>query len=278
MRRIFKILQQYFEKNKEISLAFLFGSFAKKTQRKESDLDIAVYFKNYKFLPFRKKPNKIRELERKVWFELTKLTHKEIDLVCLNEAPATLISDVIKTGIPLSIKDEKLFWKLYLEKTLEAEDFLEFTKSYLKFQKTAKSLSPEARIALSQRLQFLELEMKEIEKFKRLTFEEYLKEKDKRRNVERWVENIINALIDIGKIILASEKMKIPKTYAETLYHLAKLAKLKENEAIKLAEFARLRNILAHEYLEVLYENIKHFMGEFPKIYPKILKFARNFI
>jgi uncharacterized protein YutE (UPF0331/DUF86 family)/predicted nucleotidyltransferase len=278
MKRIFRILQQYFEKNKETSLAFLFGSFAKRTQRKESDLDVAVYFKNYKFLPFRKKPNKIRELERKVWFELTKLTHKEIDLVCLNEAPAVLISDTLKTGIPLSIKDEKLFWKLYLEKTLEAEDFLEFTKSYLKLQKIAKSLSPEARIALSQRLQFLELEMKEIEKFRRLTFEEYLKEKDKRRNVERWVENIINALIDIGKIILASEKMKIPKTYAETLYYLGKFAKLKENEAIKLAEFARLRNILAHEYLEVLYGNIKHFMEEFPKIYPKILKFARNFI
>jgi uncharacterized protein YutE (UPF0331/DUF86 family) len=217
-------------------------------------------------------------LERKVWFKLTKLTHKEIDLICLNEAPATLISDVLKTGIPLSIKDEKLFWKLYLEKTLEAEDFLEFTKSYLKFQKIAKSFSPEAKIALSQRLQFLELEMKEIEKFRRLTFEEYLKEKDKRRNVERWVENIINALIDIGKIILASEKMKIPKTYAETLYYLGKFAKLKENKAIKLSEFARLRNILAHEYLEVLYENIKHFIEEFPKIYPKIFEFARNSI
>jgi predicted nucleotidyltransferase len=109
MRRIFRILQQYLEKNKEISLAFLFGSFAKRTQKKESDLDIAVYFKNYKFQPFRKKPKKIKELERKVWFELTKLTHKEIDLVCLNQASATSISDIIKTGIPLSIKDEKLF-------------------------------------------------------------------------------------------------------------------------------------------------------------------------
>jgi hypothetical protein len=60
---------------------------------------------------------------------------------------------------------------------LEAEDFLEFIKSYLKLQKTAKSLSPEARIALSQRLQFLESEMKEIEKFRRLTFEEYFERK-----------------------------------------------------------------------------------------------------
>jgi uncharacterized protein YutE (UPF0331/DUF86 family) len=45
--------------------------------------------------------------------------------------------------------------------------------------------------------------------------------------------------------------MKIPKTYAETLYYLRKFAKLKENEAIKLAEFVILRNILANEYLEV---------------------------
>jgi len=228
-------------------------------------------------VPFRKKPKKIRELERKIWFELTKLMHKEIDLVCLNEASAILISDIIKTGIPLSIKDEKLFWKLFLEKTLEAEDFLEFTKSFLKFQKTSKSLSPEAKTALSQRLQFLELEMKEIEKFKNLTFEKYLKERDRRRNVERWVENITNALIDIGKIILASEKMKIPKTYAEVLYYLGKFAKLKENEAIKLAEFARLRNILAHEYLKVLYDKIKHFIREFTKICPKIYLITINF-
>jgi uncharacterized protein YutE (UPF0331/DUF86 family) len=113
--------------------------------------------------------------------------------------------------------------------------------------------------------------MKEIEKFKNLTFEKYLKERDRRRNVERWVENIINALIDIGKIILASEKMKIPKTYAEVLYYLGKFAKLKENEAIKLAEFARLRNILAHEYLEVLYDKIKHFIREFPKSVQKFI-------
>ncbi len=42
-----KLLKKYFEKKQEVLLAFLFGSFAKGFQMKESDLDIAVYFKNY---------------------------------------------------------------------------------------------------------------------------------------------------------------------------------------------------------------------------------------
>jgi hypothetical protein len=40
--------------------------------------------------------------------------------------------------------------------------------------------------------------------------------------------------------------MKVPKTYAGTLYYREKFAKMKQNEAIKLAEFVRLKNILAH--------------------------------
>ena len=42
-----KLLKKYFEKKQEILLAFLFGSFAKGFQMKESDLDMGVYLKNY---------------------------------------------------------------------------------------------------------------------------------------------------------------------------------------------------------------------------------------
>jgi len=94
----FVLLKKYFEKEPSVLLAFLFGSFAKGVEMKESDFDVAVYFKNYHPLssPLAqlKKPKAIRELERKIWFKITQLIHKEVDLVCLNEAPASLISDI----------------------------------------------------------------------------------------------------------------------------------------------------------------------------------------
>ena len=49
-------------------------------------------------------------------------------MILLNDAPATLISNVFKTGIPLVIKDRRLYWDLYLTKSLEAKDFSHFAE------------------------------------------------------------------------------------------------------------------------------------------------------
>lgn len=61
----------------------------------------------------------------------------------------------------------------------------------------------------------------------------------KRRIIERWVEGICSATLDIAKLILASEKTRMPKTYEQTLYYFAEL--------VGFSEFANLRNILALE-------------------------------
>jgi predicted nucleotidyltransferase len=39
------ILKEYFEKREDILMAFLFGSYAKAISHRESDVDIAVYFR-----------------------------------------------------------------------------------------------------------------------------------------------------------------------------------------------------------------------------------------
>src|SRR3989338_11444362 len=127
------LLKKYFEKEKDVVLAFLFGSFAKGREMAESDVDVAVYLKN----PSSKK-------EDEIWSDVSKIIKdREIQLVCLNEAPAILVSDNFKTGIPLKIGDEKLYWELYLKKSTEAEDFCEFLEDFLKIKHQAKSLSKE---------------------------------------------------------------------------------------------------------------------------------------
>lgn len=265
-------LKKYFQEENNVLMAFVFGSYAKGKAMRESDFDIAVYL-NPKLEQKEKE-----KTEDRIWSKVSRIIEKEVDLVCLNQAPATLVSSVLKSGILLVIKDRKLYWKLYLEKSLEAEDFLQFARDFFQIARAAKSLNPEEETKLLERIQFLKNELQEIENFKKITFEEYEKNRDKKRNIERWVENIINATIDIAKIISASEKKKMPRSYEEALRDFGTLVGLTREEVEKFSRFANLRNILAHEYLDILYNKIQDFIKESPGLYKKILNFLERYL
>lgn len=260
----FKELQEYFNNRDNVILAFIFGSVAKGIAGEESDLDIAVYLKD-------------ENDEDRIWLDLCSITGKEVDLILINKAPASLVSNIFKTGFPLVIKDKKLYIDMYLSASLEAEDFLEFAKDYHKIFTRSESLIPEDKIRLLERINFLKSEFQEIGSFSLLTYEEYIAEKIKRRNIERWAENIINCTIDIAKIILASEKKEMPKTYEQALLNFGLFINLSKNEADILSSFARLRNILAHEYLDITFQRIKSFINESPKIYKNIFNFLKKY-
>jgi len=269
-------LKEYFSKRKEVLMAFVFGSYAEGRQMAESDFDVAVYFtpKNGEG----PESDIYYENESEVYSDISRIIHKEIDLVCMNYAPASLVSYVIKKGIPLVIKDRKLHLETYLKASTETEDFLEFSEDFYRIYKKARSLTAEQKERLLVRLQFLDSEIKETADYQMVTFDDYREDKMKRRSIERWVENILNATIDIAKITLASEKRLMPRTYEEALLNFGSLAGLSEEEAIRISKFANLRNILAHEYLEILYGRIEKFIQEALPFYPKIIGFLENFV
>ena len=261
------LLRDYFAKRDDVLLSFVFGSYAGGREIPESDFDIAVYLKR-----------KCVENADEIRCEVADIVEKEVDLVCLNSAPASLVSNIIKTGIPLVIKDRKLYLDVYLRTSLEAEDFCGFAEDYFEIYKKAESLLPEQKVRLLERLQFLDSELKETEEFRQLTFKEYQDNKAKRRNVERWAENVINAAIDAAKIILASEKRKMPKTYEDALRDFGVFAGLTEKDSKSFSKFAGLRNILAHEYLDILYERLRNFVLEFPPLYKNIAGFLERYL
>ena len=135
MQKTLKKLKTYFEENENVILAFIFGSSVRGFEGKDSDFDIGVYLLE-------------KKEEDQIWSETSKIVKKEIDLVALNDAPATLTSNIFKTGIPLVIKDRKLFWYIYLTKTLEAEDFLVFAESYWRIFSRSLALLPEDKARL----------------------------------------------------------------------------------------------------------------------------------
>jgi uncharacterized protein YutE (UPF0331/DUF86 family) len=118
------------------------------------------------------------------------------------------------------------------------------------------------RERLLRHLDFLKEELKDFPKFKKLNRKVYIENRDSRRNVERWVENLVNCSIDIGKIILTVRNRPIPETYREVLSNLGTLPNFREAFGEELSRWTKLRNILAHEYLDIRWINIKAFIDE----------------
>jgi len=81
----------------------------------ESDIDIALYLKN-----------KDNRLENKIQNGLERLLKKEVDLIILNRAPSILAWNIIRKGIPLTIKDRGVYLDFMLEVSREAEDLIDF--------------------------------------------------------------------------------------------------------------------------------------------------------
>jgi len=94
-------LTAFFEKDDNVVFALLFGSHAVNKANKESDVDVAVYFKD--------PPQGIEILDYST--ELTNVINKDVDLVVLNTASPLLRHQVMKHGIRLVVKDRQQFIK-----------------------------------------------------------------------------------------------------------------------------------------------------------------------
>lgn len=73
-----------------------------------------------------------------------------------------------------------------------------------------------------------------------MTWDDYLRDRDHRRNIERLAENVANASVDIAKIVLVGEDYEIPDTHRETVLQLGTVGVVDQTLA------TRLRNIPVH--------------------------------
>ena len=116
------------------------------------------------------------------------------------------------------------------------------------------------KISIAKRIDFIELELKDLGEYEGLSFDTYSQNRKARRDVERICENIANAMIDIGKVILAGEDIELPETYKDIFRKLIQIMIINEELGEGLSDLVRLRNILAHQYLDIKWEMIKDFI------------------
>lgn len=272
-----KKLKEYFSGCSYIDMAFLFGSRANGQETIESDVDIAVYFKpEWGKLEWEAQGE--YEKENEIWSDVEDILKLQTDLVVLNRAPSTLADTIIREGIPIIIKNKKQHLGFLLAVTSDATDFRELVRDFWEIKQRSLSLSEQDKERLIKIYDFLESELDDYSNFKDLNMQSYEENKHLRRSAERWTENIVNASVDMAKIILASNKTRIPETYKDVLLKLSLISGFEREKAETMADFARLRNILAHEYLDMRYNRIKNFMQKAPSAYKYLLDFTKNIV
>lgn len=108
---------------------------------------------------------------------------------------------------------------------------------------------------------FLSTELTDLKnKFLETGFKDYQTNSDLRRNLERCIENIVNSSLDTAKIILITEKLAVPDTYRDYFFSLCAKDLIPAKIGDTLAEGVRLRNILAHQYLDIRWKRIEDFL------------------
>ena len=271
-------LKDYFEKRDDVSMAFLFGSQAKGQAHKGSDTDIAVYFRS---------DNRSLELEQdkeyatrdEIFHDLDSIIETPIDLIVLNGAPAPLAYNVLDTGVPLAIRDKNLYWRFLFFVWESAEDFYKIAEEWMEIRARSMSLSEKDKNILVRLIDFTSTEMLHLADFKNVDQFTYERNRDTQLKLERWVERLTVSLIDIAKIVLSSQKKKsLQGSSVEMVRALGWEMGVGENEVNLMGKFAELRNLLAHEYMDLRYAGIRKFLDNSETIYSKVLAYSKDYI
>ena len=131
---------------------------------------------------------------------------------------------------------------------------------------------------LLKHLEFLDEEIKFYPKFLQMTRSQYFEDRDLRRNVERWIENIVNSSIDISKILLSIENINLPDTYKEIVLFVSNIRELNFDKAEQISRWVRLRNILTHEYLDLRWASIQKFISETGSLYKEFVERTNEYL
>ncbi|MFQ5771173.1 MAG: DUF86 domain-containing protein, partial [bacterium] len=140
------------------------------------------------------------------------------------------------------------------------------------------SLKQQDKIRLIKHLKFISDELSDYAMFESLSWEEYRTNRSKRRDVERWIENIVISAIDIAKVILSSEGISLPDTYREIVASLSLVKDFTKKDMIELSKWVRLRNVITHEYLDLKWASINKFISETKPHYQTFLKRTKKYL
>ncbi|MCL4378133.1 MAG: nucleotidyltransferase domain-containing protein [Actinobacteria bacterium] len=113
------------DKEVNVKMSFVFGSFATYREMPESDIDVAVYLEN---------PDDYMSL----WNKIDSAVQRNTDLIVLNTAGPSISLSALR-GIHLLIKDYKFYLNYMLKISSEAEDFCDYVIDFFNQRKKIRN-------------------------------------------------------------------------------------------------------------------------------------------
>jgi hypothetical protein len=118
MNKIISEIKKYLENREDVILAFVFGSAVNGKLIEESDIDIAILFACKLF------PSVLLDIIDK----LSTITGRGVDIVILNNSSPIIRMQVLKNGILLKKKDNKIYNEFFVRTVKEYDDLKHIRK------------------------------------------------------------------------------------------------------------------------------------------------------
>ena len=139
-------LIQYLDGRPDVAFAYLFGSAAEDREGLESDVDVALYLCDPSLASGDRPALEVEEQksypnERELWREIESIVNREVDLLVLNRAPATVAAPAVTEGELLVQHDEDLKTRFMLAATMQAEDFRHDLENFIAIRRRSQALS-----------------------------------------------------------------------------------------------------------------------------------------
>jgi uncharacterized protein YutE (UPF0331/DUF86 family) len=129
-----------------------------------------------------------------------------------------------------------------------------------------------ARGRILESIQYISDELKEFEgDYDGKTWQEYQKDRKTQKLMDRTVENILTALIEVSGTLATRKAIKV-ESYSDALRKAADLLGFNVEDQEKLGKLAAQRNRLAHRYLNFRWQVIRIFKETKPLLLDFIKK------
>lgn len=110
------------------------------------------------------------------------------------------------------------------------------------------------RTVFDRRLAKLEEFLADLRSLSRLDLQTFLADHTSRTLAERWLHLAVECTLDLAHHLIAARGWSSPRTYRETFQILAGQGVLEAEHATQMEDWAGMRNILVHVYLEIDHE------------------------
>ena len=138
---------------------------------------------------------------------------------------------------------------------------------------------------IEKKIDLIQSELARLAEFSDFTLEEVAEDFYKYNTLERLLEKIIMRAVDINEHLLselATEKTKVPETYKETFFELAKIGVYSEEFAAQISKSVGTRNVLVHDYdddetdYRRIYASVTDCLKEYHQYCGYILEFLKK--